>query len=154
MMNYYSEYLKKLDEYGNIRVPEFFKWYMDNMEQIIKDARYYSPPHIYKYMVTFTIDPKKHDPADSILQDRIEEYIVGLFNKDLFDKFYYVKEHATSNCHWHCVVYTGKALKYDRLTYYKSKYGHVDVSRSHELEDEHTMKYLTKEPGARVQKIR
>lgn len=153
-MNYYGEFLKKFELYGNIRVPEFYEWFVCNMEQIHRDAKHYIPPRIYKYMVTFTIDPKRHEPTDALLQERIEEYIVGLFNKDLYDKFYFVKEHATSNCHWHCVVYTSKALKYDRLTYYKTKYGNVDVSRSHELNDEHTMKYLSKEPGARVQQIR
>jgi len=100
------------------------------------------------------VDPKLHVQTDPEVQDEIEMYIQKLMNQPYYDKVYYVKEHADSNCHWHVVVYLNQVFKQDHVRYYRKKYGNVDISRSKDLSDEHTQKYLSKDPDCQIIKIK
>lgn len=151
--DYYEEFLNKMAEYGTVRKPEFFQWYIKNLDNILRDAQHYKPKKEYKYMLTFTIDPKKHNPTEGLVQASIEKYIIKLLKDSKNSKFYFAKEHANSNCHWHCVIHRDTIFRQDIVRYYKQKYGHVDISRSHDLSDEHTEKYLSKESGTEIQRI-
>lgn len=144
--NYYVEFLEKLSENGeDIRSPEMLDFTVRYMKQIIRDARYWEPVKEYKYMITFTLDPKKVDLSDEVLKDHIEKYIVKLLSKPEVLKFYYTREHNSTNTHWHCVVHRTSAMRSDYLTYYKKHYGAVNVSRSRDLSDTHSEQYLSKE---------
>lgn len=146
MKNYYAEFLKKLEENGDdIRAPDMIDYTQQYMKQIIRDVRDWEPDKIYKYMITFTLDPKKVDINDIQKKDHIENYIVKLLTKPETQKFYYSREHESTNTHWHCVIHRTCALRSDYLTYYKKHYGNVHVSRSKDLSDTHSEQYLSKE---------
>lgn len=102
-------------------------------------------PSEYKYLITFTLDPKKVDLSNVKTKDKIEKYIVNLLKTTDNFRFYYVREHDDTNTHWHCIVHRTLPMKQDVLAYYKKKYGNIDVSRSKRLADEDSMKYLGKE---------
>lgn len=102
-------------------------------------------PSEYKYLITFTLDPKKVEITDRLKKSKIEDYIVGLLKTSDNNRFYYAREHDDSNTHWHCIIHRTKPMRQDVLAYYKKKYGMVDVSRSKDLSDEHSIKYLGKE---------
>lgn len=146
MSNYYEQFLQKMEFYKTCTHPDMYEWYISNMHYIIRDYKSYKPPMIYKYMLTFTLDPKK-GPHDL---DKMEQYIVGLLTNKENEKIYYVCEHRLTNCHWHAVIYRKSVFKHDSIRYYKQKFGHVDVSRSHDLSDEHTQKYLSKELDSKI----
>lgn len=107
-------------------------------------------PSEYKYLITFTLDPKKVDLKDSKLKDKIEDYIVGLLKTPENHRFYYSREHETTNTHWHVVVHRKTPFVQDKIRYYKKQYGNVDVSRSKDLTDEHSVKYLGKEATIKI----
>lgn len=119
------------------------------MKEIVRDVKSYEPEKVYKYMLTFTIDPNKVKMNDAewrlINIDKVETYICNLMRKPETTKCYYVCEHKTTNCHFHVILYRKSALKSDYLSYYKKTFGHVDVSRSRDLTDTHSEKYLSKE---------
>ena len=152
--NYYAKFLDMCEVHPNPRDPVMVDWLIKYQHLVLKDYITYSPKKIYKYMLTFTLDPKKvNDITSNDVQKKIESYIVSLFKDSRFIRVYYVKEHAQSNCHWHVVIYMNNCFKQDHIRYYRKKYGNVDVSRSHELSDEHTQKYLSKEPGSKIIQI-
>jgi len=102
-------------------------------------------PSEYKYLITFTLDPKKVDLKNAAVKSKIEEYIIGILKVPENHRFYYSREHNDTNTHWHCIVHRKTPFVQDKLRYYKKQYGNVDVSRSHDLSDEHSVKYLGKE---------
>lgn len=154
MENYYEQYLRITETYPNPRDPIVIDWLIKNMQNVLRDYEHYKPKQIYKYMITFTIDPKKvNDMNTPSRQDQIESYIVRLFKDARFSRVYYVKEHASTNCHWHVVCYLMNCFKQDHVRYYKKIYGNVDISRSHDLSDEHTQKYLSKDPTSEIKQI-
>lgn len=159
-MSYYEEFLEKMKLFSSEREfmndPECYSWFSRNQIFIIRDAaKWKESSKEYKYMITFTIDPKKHSNKNDVqFQEEVEGYIVKLLkDRRRFKTVYYVKEHAETNVHWHAVVYSNTSFKQDLVRYYKNKYGHVDVSRSHEMNDEHTQKYLSKDPTTKIKKI-
>lgn len=145
--NYFQEFVDLLYKYNqNERHPNIIKFLVAHGDTIMKDYKNWKPKKVYKYMLTFTIDPKKvQGQNDTKVQDSIELYISKLLKDSKYEKVYYVKEHADSNCHWHAVIYSNNRFKQQDIAYYKKKYGNVDISRSHDISDEHTMKYLSKE---------
>lgn len=144
-MNKYAEWLNMLEEENNdVRNPDVLRFFISNMKEIVHDVKSYTPSKKYKYMLTFTIDPKKHE-VTSDLKDKIEIYICNLMRKPETTKCYYVREHDKTNCHWHVILYRKSAIKSDYLSYYKKTFGHVDISRSKDLSDTHSEKYLSKE---------
>lgn len=144
-INNYQLWLDKLQEQdGDIRAPEMLAYTIKHMAEIVRDARNWEPKKEYKYMLTFTMDPKKIENNQSN-RDKIELYICNLMRKAETSKCYYSKEHELTNCHWHVILHRNKALESNYLSYYKKVFGHVDVSRSKILGDTESTKYLSKE---------
>jgi hypothetical protein len=143
----FEEYLEKLEKSSLRTDPEFFSWYIDNITDINKAAVKYKPPELYRYMITFTIDPKKVlNQNDPEIQDIIEKYIVKLISAQADVKAYYVKEHPESNVHWHTVIVRNSAIKSRSfIKNYVKKYGNVDISKSFAENDSNSVKYLSKD---------
>lgn len=140
------EHWFELTEKFGIRDEFVLHYFMQNQKEILQDAKTCKIRTEHKYMITFTIDPKKHTNLNELnFQDKVEKYIVKILTP-LSDRLYYSKEHKDSNVHWHVCVHRKKAFPYEKLAHYKKTYGHVDVSRSRVIEnDENTIKYLGKE---------
>lgn len=148
-MNKYQEWIEKSKEYNqDFRHPEMLDFTIKNMPEILRDFKLWEPEKHYKYMLTFTLDPKKFNFSTLTVDDYkndVEDYICNLMRKPETKKCYYVREHDQTNCHWHVVVHRTSPIRSDYLSYYKKKFGSVDVSRSKYLEDTHSIKYLSKE---------
>lgn len=141
---YENYYLRKDDEAIDYVLKHGMDIWID-MSKSKHNVKIKIKPSEYKYMVTFTLDPKKVDIKDRQLLLKIESYIVNLLKTTDNFRFYYAREHDDTNPHWHCIVHRTLPLKQDVLAYYKKKYGLVDVSRSRNLSDEHSLEYLGKE---------
>lgn len=146
--NYVSQWSKK---YGtDPRCKESLEWIIKHSFHLQRDIKTYKPDEFYKYMLTFTIDPSKVDiSCDSdkkVWIEYVDTYIHNLLfkNKTIY-RAYYSREHDESNVHWHAIVHCHAAFDHKMLNYYKKTYGLVDVSRSKQLEDENSIKYLGKE---------
>lgn len=101
-------------------------------------------------MVTFTVDPKKHpdlNQMDKIKQ--IEKYIVKVC-APLAGRAYFAREHDNSNVHWHVIIHRNTRLPYEKFGHYKRVYGNVDISRSHQLDDQNSINYLGKESEIQI----
>jgi hypothetical protein len=100
----------------------------------------------YIYMLTFTIDPKRHKNPDL---KEIEEYIIKqLKRKPLqITKAYLVKEGNGKDVHhhWHAAISTKKYLKADRFAYYQKLYGRYQINRSKTDDINETLIYISKE---------
>jgi len=143
--NYYETFLQKTENKLPGRDNEYIDWITQFMSKIVRDAKLWEPEKTYKYMLTFTLDPNKVDLKDTEKKDKIEKYIENLIRRPEATKAYYVREHNETNTHWHVVVHRSSALKSDYLTYYKKNFGNVHTSRSKSLDDNHSIKYLSKE---------
>lgn len=146
-MSKLSEYFKLLEEHGgDIRNPIPLDFYIKHQKDILNDAKNAKFPGEYKYMITFTVDPKKHPNMNSAeFQTRVSDYIIKLL-KPLSDRFYFVQEHSDTNVHWHCVIHRATRFPFVKLQYYKKVYGSVDVSKSRDvLNDQNSINYLKKE---------
>lgn len=99
---------------------------------------------VYRYMVTFTVNPSLVDPTNEGMQQKIEDYIIKQVNKHSHEA-YIAKEHATTNCHWHVVLLRHKKFKYNEFNYYKKSYGNIDISLSKTESIEDGIKYISKE---------
>jgi len=146
----YEEFLQRSEKEVISRTGPFMDWFLQNIDEINKTAKYYKAPEVFKYMLTFTIDPKKvYNLNDPEIQDIIEKYIEKVIYKLSDDKCYYVKEHPEQNVHWHCIIYRNSALTSRNVfDYYKKKYGHIDISKSittDEKGDVNSVNYLQKE---------
>ncbi len=123
----------KLDECYDIR-PLICKYRLFHryMKQYVEE--YEEENKIYTYMLTFTIDPKKHDVKDSKLHDVIEEYIVGFAERRNPLKSDIVKEGTDEDhkhTHWHLGLELKKYIDFSTfLKHYRKKYGSVDISKS------------------------
>lgn len=99
----------------------------------------------YRYLITFTLDPKK-GPHNI---EKIEEYIVKQFHRKPLGILHaeYVKEGngQDKHIHWHAAVETSKPLKKDRFNYYIKLYGKLDISRTKAQNLEETLNYINKE---------
>lgn len=154
-LNCFDEFVKKYPGFvdGNEKITaEALGYWIVNVVNINRDihtSEYlkekYKKPKEYKYMLTFTLDPKKVNLSDRAVKSKIEDYIVNLLKTSENDRFYYSREHDDSNTHWHVIVHRKVPLRQDKLTYYKKKYGNVDVSRSKDLSDKNSFAYLGKE---------
>lgn len=146
-MNYYDEFMKLS---RTCTESELISFVLAHGERIVKDALSSKTVREadlkeYKYMITFTLDPKKVDLKSAEDVQKVEDYIVKLLKCSANFRFYYAKEHADSNPHWHVVIHRYKPFPQSEVSYYKKKYGMVDISRSKILIDEASMKYLGKE---------
>lgn len=169
MSEKYEEFLKLCDEHGS--KSQFMMSYMiKNCEYLPQSAKIYfeeqkkriqkeeaekrkqekKENHILKYMITFTIDPKRHpDQHDTKFQDLAEKYIIKRLSSKC-ERIYLVKEHANDNVHWHVIVYCKKYFDQKWLQYYIDKYGIAKSIRSHNLSDEDSYNYLSKEGDIKV----
>lgn len=104
----------------------------------------------YYYMLTFTLDPKKHAFTDRYY-DRVEKYIRGLVNNKAWNLlfFAYVREGGDEDhkhVHWHVSIKCSKALGVMKnIQYYKKRFGNVDKSRSKHSNNISAHKYMSKQ---------
>lgn len=145
-MNHFETLMHIMEQDGS-RSDSVVDYFKVHYKEIYVEAKAWKPPReekIFKYLITFTIDPKK--PYKST--NEIETYIVKLLSKlPCLEECYYVKEHPLSNVHWHAIVkLKGQAIKYNKFDYYKRHIGIVDISKSRITNsDEFSSKYLQKE---------
>lgn len=101
----------------------------------------------YHYLVTFTIDPKKHPEITEELETSIETYIKNQADRQGLNihEMYIVKEfHKNGRPHWHCSITTTKSLKKALFTYYQKLYGTIDLSRSKGENNQDSLNYMSK----------
>lgn len=100
------------------------------------------------YLITFTIDPKKHpDITDQLCRD-IEDYIIKQPNRTALHikNMSYVKEmHKNGRPHWHTCVTTTRAIRSDAFRQYERVYGNVDISRNKHTNDADILAYMSKD---------
>ncbi len=104
----------------------------------------HKPPKLYRYMITFTIDPKKHT---TVPIQKIEDYIESQVTRKALgvQRFEYCREHDETNIHWHVNVVTDRAIRSDAFNQYSKNYGFVQISRSKDTNAQHGSIYLNKE---------
>lgn len=146
----YEQFLERSQKEVMTKHGPFMDWFLKNIEEINRTAKYYKAPEQFKYMITFTVDPKKVPDLNSEeKQVLIEKYIEKIIFKVSDDRCYYAKEHKDTNVHWHCIIYRNSALKSrDFVNFYKKKYGNVDISKSisaNENNEVNSVNYLQKE---------
>lgn len=150
--NYFDLFVSNQEILTQDEMIEFVLAHGPRIWQDMKSSAYFSTkkgekvkPSEYKYLITFTLNPSKVDLKDSKIKSKIENYIVGLLKVPENHRFYYSREHDTTNTHWHCIVHRKTPFVQDKLRYYKKQYGNIDISRSKNLSDEDSVKYLGKE---------
>lgn len=141
-MDLYLRWQKLHDE--NPRSDELAELIIHHGAEILEYVIKLKPKRTYRYMITFTVDPKKISAASKDTQDSIESYIIRQVRRHS-DVAYIAKEHATSNVHWHVVLTRKMKLKYNEFNYYKTHYGNIDISLSKTESLEDGLKYISKE---------
>lgn len=110
----------------------------------------------YQYLVTFTIDPKKHpDWQSSATLEQTVDYIVESQQDrklSLQMTFYaYSKEYTKKGMpHWHAVVVTTKPLPKNRFAYFESTYGSIDISKTKVTTHLEALDYISKDVAPTV----
>lgn len=111
-------------------------------------SEYENKNKVYTYMLTFTIDPKKHDVNDIKLHDIIEEYVVAFARKRNASRADFVKEgtdEAHLHTHWHLGLELKKYIDFSNfLKFYRKTYGICDITRSWSNRYENVMDYINK----------
>lgn len=106
----------------------------------------------YQYMVTFTVDPKKHP---EVPVSKIELYLDSQVDRPALHIQHcsYVQEHhENGRPHWHMKLNTTKPLRSDAFNQYSKAYGNVQISRSKHTNGNHTSIYMNKESVIKVLK--
>lgn len=103
----------------------------------------------YTTMVTFTIDPKRHDVNDKKLLEKIEDYVLQFPHNKKCDvqRADYVREGTDEDhkhTHWHLGLETLEPFLAKTTKYYESLYGHVDISRSYDNNYNNIIEYINK----------
>lgn len=152
-MDYRQEFFIKYDAIKTLRQNKaldrateqaYLDWFIHNYNNIVVALKQPVKKE-YRYMITFTIDPKKHPNSnEQKFQDEVQEYIEKLLIKNS-NTCSIVKEHSTTNVHWHASVVRDKYIDQKIVQYYKIKYGHVDISKSFMSSEEFAHKYMQKE---------
>ncbi len=109
----------------------------------------YKETKTYSIMITFTIDPNKHDVKDKKLHSKIEKYVAKFpINKCCeVIRADYVREGTDKDhkhTHWHLGIKTNKPFLNKTTKYYRNLYGHVDISRSYDNNYDNVLKYINK----------
>lgn len=109
----------------------------------------------YTYMLTFTVNPAKHDPEDHALQDILTEYITDYAERRNPIRADLVKEGGDTtdkHTHYHLGLLMKKHIDFSNtLKYYRKKYGNVDVSKSWSNDYEKVLIYINKQsPPLRI----
>lgn len=144
-MNTYQELLDKIEKHG-ITHQEVIHFVKTMGMNIHRDCtQYYKDHKDYYYLLTFTIDPKRHPNLnDFTFQDEVQQYISKLV-KSIGRNIYISKEHDFTNVHWHVSLITSKPIVHSKLRYYKNIYGNIDVSRSKKQTQEYSINYISKD---------
>lgn len=134
-----------------------YKYFHVYMKSYVKE--YENENKTYTYMITFTIDPKKHDVKDTKLHDIIAEYVVGFACKRNALRADVVKEGTDEDhkhTHWHLGLELKKYLDFfNFLKYYRKIYGKVDVSRSWSNDYNNVLIYINKSiPSEQITNIK
>jgi len=109
----------------------------------------------YQYLVTFTVDPKKHPEITPELEERITRLLESVPNRKALsvEECSYVKElHKSGRPHWHMKLVLLKALRSDAFVTFTKAYGNIDISRSKHTNGQHIDLYLEKEGEVKVLK--
>lgn len=109
----------------------------------------------YQYLVTFTIDPKKHPQITETLKEKIIRLIESTSERKALQviECSYVEElHKSGRPHWHMKLILSKALRSDAFTQFTKVYGKVDISRSKHTNGQHIDIYMEKEGSIKVLK--
>lgn len=102
----------------------------------------------YIYMVTFTIDPKKHSDISASLHDEVDNYIRSQKDRSKLKlkSFEYAKElHKDGRPHWHVLIKSSASLKKSLFTYYQKKYGNIDFSQTKGKTEHEIQEYISKD---------
>lgn len=101
----------------------------------------------YHYMVTYTIDPKKHPDITEDLIARIERYIETQADRTglQVEESSYVREtHKNGRPHWHQKFIVTKSIRSDAFVQFTRAYGNVKIDLSH-TNGKHIDIYMEKE---------
>lgn len=126
-----------------IRKYKYFSSYYKEYVKIYEDK-----DKTYTYMVTFTIDPKKHNVNDIKLHDEIENYVIdyALARKPI--RCDYVKEGTDEDhkhTHFHLGLETKKYIDFSNsLKFFNKKFGNTDISRSYSNIYNNVLIYINK----------
>lgn len=101
----------------------------------------------YIYMVTYTVDPKKHPEMTDSLEQEVQAFIESQGKRSALGvlRYEYVKEHhKDGRPHWHALVETSRPLKKDRFNYFVKKYGNVDIAKNKAQQNTEILNYISK----------
>lgn len=103
----------------------------------------------YTYMITFTIDPERHNVKSEKLHAKIDKYIKKFPISKSCDviRADYVREGSDKehkHIHWHLGIETRNIFKSKTLKYYNLKFGNTDVSKSYDNNYNNVLKYINK----------
>lgn len=119
--------------------PKYIKQYVKEYEDENK---------VYTYMLTFTIDPKRHDVESTSLHDMIEDYVITFAERRNPLKADLVKEGTDEDhkhIHWHLGLELKKYIDFSNfLKFYRNKYGSVDISKSWSNDYNNIITYINK----------
>ena len=98
----------------------------------------------YRYLITFTIDPKKgSQPAKAL--EWIKRNVINPLHKPL-EVYYAEEQHKNGQPHWHVVGVYAKSLKKNLFKYYEKMFGNIDFSKTIKGEGvEMGLGYISKE---------
>lgn len=157
-----DEFIRQ-DDLGNDAV----KWGFDNSRHFntndffkcldtINKKRKQQQEKLYQYLVTFTIDPKKHPVITQELEDKIISYLETQPDRPSLrvKECSYVREtHLSGMPHFHMkLICSGKPLRTDAFRQYNKIYGNTDISRSKHTNGQHIDNYLNKEGTVKILK--
>lgn len=119
--------------------------------RMIDDKRKEQWAQCYQYMVTFTIDPKKHPVITDDLKTKIVEYIELQKSRPALkvrSLTYAEEKHEDERPHWHAKFITTKPLRSDAFKVFKKNFGNPHISRTKYTKGSHTDFYINKENPA------
>ncbi len=123
----------KLDECVDIK-PLIVKYRLFSIYMKQYGNEYDELNKTYTYMLTFTIDPKKHNVDDVKLHNILEEYIIDFAERRNPLKCDIVKEGGDEDhkhTHWHLGLELKKHIDFSNfLKHYRKKNGNVDITKS------------------------
>lgn len=124
--------------------PLYSTMFRQALEEVEKENR------SYRYLITFTLDPKKGDIKCNKYIAKVSAYVVKqLRRKPLgLSNVYFVQEGGdqdNKHIHWHASVTATKPLKKDRFDYYKKLYGNVDISHTKAQTQDEAINYMSKQ---------
>ncbi len=135
---------------------EMFDLYMTNVVNTDRDKLFskylmlkIKKSKTFQYLITFTIDPKKHNVKDETLHRKIENYIKLRFTREAIGAIRadIVKEGSTKeniHTHWHVALKSSKWLLKKSFKYYEKLYGFVQINKSTNNNYENRLNYLNK----------